>query len=58
MIADVGHNWDQLDEDADRSEDTSRRLALCNMNWDQIKLVIFLAFLNLDNACIWVKQIS
>lgn len=37
MLADPGHSWDQLDNDAQRSEEGSKRLALCNMNWDRIK---------------------
>lgn len=30
-------DWGELDKDAETTEDTTKRLAVCNMNWDRVK---------------------
>jgi len=46
---DVVHEWGELDKDAETTEESTRRLALCNMDWDRLKaddlMVLFTSFL-------------
>ncbi|CAL8091815.1 unnamed protein product [Orchesella dallaii] len=40
------HDWGELDKDADRVEDGTRRLALCNMDWDRVRAVDLMVLLS------------
>ena len=37
MLVDGGYEWNELDKDAAITEEVTKRLALCNMDWDRIK---------------------
>lgn len=43
---DLSQAFGELDHDAETGEETSRRLALCNMDWDRIKAVDILVLCN------------
>lgn len=42
----VDHHWQELDADAQRSENITRRLAVCNMDWDRLRADDFLVVFN------------
>lgn len=35
----LDHVWGELDADAPRTEESTRRIAACNMDWDRIRAV-------------------
>lgn len=55
----VEHVWGALDMDAPRTEESTRRMALCNMDWDRMRaadiLVLCSSFLPPGGAIISVK---
>ena len=41
----VEHKWGELDNDAETTDVSTPRLALCNMDWDRVKAIdIFFLF--------------
>uniref|UniRef100_A0A182J152 Uncharacterized protein n=1 Tax=Anopheles atroparvus TaxID=41427 RepID=A0A182J152_ANOAO len=41
----IEHVWGELDADAERTEDSTRRLAVCHMDWDRIRAVDIMVML-------------
>ncbi|XP_013164302.1 PREDICTED: ESF1 homolog [Papilio xuthus] len=37
LDSDLEHEWGELDADADTTDESTRRIAICNMDWDNIK---------------------
>uniref|UniRef100_A0A673FZN2 ESF1 homolog n=1 Tax=Sinocyclocheilus rhinocerous TaxID=307959 RepID=A0A673FZN2_9TELE len=42
----IEHDWGEMWKDAPRSDNSSRRLAVCNLNWDRLKAKDLLALFN------------
>lgn len=43
---DIEHRWGELDKDAETTEESTRRLAICNMDWDRIRAVDLMVLFN------------
>ncbi|XP_076329221.1 ESF1 homolog isoform X2 [Tachypleus tridentatus] len=56
---DFDHRWGELDADAPSTQEITRRLAVCNMDWDRIKakdlMVLFTSFKPGEGTVISVK---
>lgn len=44
--AEVEHEWGELDQDAERTEDSTRRIACMHMDWDRIRAVDIMVLCN------------
>ncbi|XP_075154791.1 ESF1 homolog [Haematobia irritans] len=55
----IDHVWGELDNDADTTDESTRRLAVCNMDWDRIRavdlMVLFSSFLPRGGTILSVK---
>ncbi|XP_053609293.1 ESF1 homolog [Plodia interpunctella] len=40
------HEWGELDADADTTDESTKRIAICNMDWDNIKAVDLMVLLS------------
>ncbi|XP_016948500.1 ESF1 homolog [Drosophila biarmipes] len=59
MELQMDHVWGELDNDAEHTEESTRRLAVCNMDWDRIRaedlMVLFSSFLPPGGSILSVK---
>ncbi|CAH0398418.1 unnamed protein product [Chilo suppressalis] len=44
--SELEHEWGELDADAETTDDSTKRIALCNMDWDNIKAADIMVLLN------------
>ncbi|EDV45464.1 ESF1 homolog [Drosophila erecta] len=55
----IDHVWGELDNDAEHTEESTRRLAVCNMDWDRIRaedlMVMLSSFLPPGGSILSVK---
>ncbi|XP_068633745.1 ESF1 homolog [Battus philenor] len=46
LDSELEHEWGELDADAETTEDSTRRIAICNMDWDNIKAMDIMVLLS------------
>ncbi|KAM7346415.1 uncharacterized protein ACRADG_006361 isoform 1-T3 [Cochliomyia hominivorax] len=55
----IDHVWGELDNEAETTEESTKRLAVCNMDWDRIRavdlMVLFSSFLPPGGSVVSVK---
>lgn len=44
--SELDHNWGELDKGAETTEEATKRLAVCNMDWDRIRALDLMVLLN------------
>ncbi|XP_034832122.1 ESF1 homolog [Maniola hyperantus] len=44
--SDLEHEWGELDADAETTDESTRRIAICNMDWDNIKATDLMVLLS------------
>ena len=37
VAEELDHKWGEIDQNVERAPDATRRLAMCNMDWDRVK---------------------
>lgn len=59
LEANIDHVWGELDQEAETTEESTNRLAVCNMDWDRIRavdlMVLFSSFLPPGGSVLSVK---
>lgn len=45
-VEELYHEWNELDKDADVTDEITNRLAVCNMDWDRIRAVDLMVLFN------------
>uniref|UniRef100_A0A0K8W1R9 ESF1 n=1 Tax=Bactrocera latifrons TaxID=174628 RepID=A0A0K8W1R9_BACLA len=59
LEANIDHVWGELDQEAETTDESTNRLAVCNMDWDRIRavdlMVLFSSFLPPGGSVLSVK---
>ncbi|XP_054728274.1 ESF1 homolog [Anastrepha obliqua] len=59
LEANIDHIWGELDQEAETTDESTHRLAICNMDWDRIRavdlMVLFSSFLPPGGSVLSVK---
>ena len=46
VVGEFDHKWGEIDQNVERVPDATRRLAMCNMDWDRVKAKDIFMLLN------------